>query len=499
MKQRLTTLAFMSTVFAACDAPLGEVGDEASHAVPTASACAPREADLPTAEDLLAAGVDLGFAARAPDRGEVDGGRPFVDVPNDLAPAMPSRPTAPMLNAAIADRDGDCLSDAAETAAGTSPTNPDSDGDGWFDGACNERRKLVLVSIKAWDEQEDIGDDELYTIVDDRRFPTTSDLDGYWNFDDGQSRTLNVVVATRARGTATTAALATARVEGWEDDVEALNTWGADDYLWDARVDLGAAVPGQVVKYRRTGNSYDYEIALRVDVERFADPTPTANGDADGDGIKDAIEAQIARELGGIADPSRKDVLVELDWMTGHALETRARRLVTTRLASQGLTLQVRPNEQLAVDPCLTATEARALFDARFQSKRFRRGFRYAVMGEVLWNDASGVAVADTFFVDDSTWWISGGVLAQAGTFIHELGHTLGLTKDVFRLIDSIATPGYDSAMNYFWQPSKVDYSHDGAGGASNDHNDWAVASAAAGLRSTFGSWNVRDDGVCAK
>jgi hypothetical protein len=472
MRPLRVPLLLLAITSLACDelAPAGAPSlDE-----PGESVCASRDEDLPSAEDLLARGIDIGFVGRPDDPGEEDGGEPFVDALPELAPALPSL-LAPPITAAVGDSDGDCLRDDLEVAAKTSPTNPDSDGDGWFDGACNERRRLVLVRVTAHDEQEDAGDDELYVVTDDRRYPTTSNLDGYWNFDDGDSRALGTIIAQRVRGTNTSGWLATAKVELWEDDPEAINTWWADDHLFSLTVNLGAYAAGQTFKVRRTYDDYDYELELRVDVARFADPSPTqAGGDVDLDGIRDSAEFQVSKALGGIADPQRKDVLVELDWMPGHALETRARRLVTTRLATQGLTLQVRPNEQLTLDACLTRSEAKALFDRRFQSKTYK-AFRYAVMSEVLWNDASGVAIAETFFVDDSTWWINGGVLAQAGTFIHELGHTFGLTKELFRLIDSIATPGYDSAMNYFWQPTKVDYSHDGAGGSSDDHDDWAA------------------------
>lgn len=500
-RHHLLTLILGSAGLAlgACDERLAPQTAPAATAdlEPPESACAPRDSAPPSAEELLARGEDIGFAGRAPDPDERDGGLPFVDRLPELADAAPSRPTRPLIGAAIGDGDGDCLSDRDEAALGTSPSNPDSDGDGWFDGPCNERRKLVVVRITAHDEQEDVGDDELYLVVDDRRYPTTSDLDGYWNFDDGQSRALGLVVATRVRGTNTTTRLATARIEGWEDDVEAINTWWADDLLFDTSINLGAYAAGQTFKVRRTYGDYDYELELRVDVERFADPSPRSDGDGDGDGILESAEIRVGRDLGGLADPARKDVLVELDWMPGRALNTRARRLVTTRLATQGLTLQVRPSEQLPRDACLTRTEARALFDARFQAKGYK-AFRYAVMSEVLWNDASGVAIGDTFFVDDSTWWIAGGVLPQAGTFIHELGHTFGLTNDLFRLIDTTATPFYDSAMNYFFQPTKVDYSHDGAGGSTNDHDDWAAVRPSQGLRWSFGSSKVADDGVCA-
>lgn len=493
---RLPILAF-PLLFAACDGYELGPSSPTKPTEPIESVCAPRDAELPSAEELVARGVDLGFTPRAPDPDEIDGGIEHADEPDEIVAAVPSRPTQPLLNAATSDRDGDCLDDVAELALGTSPTNPDSDGDGWFDGPCNERRRLVLVRIIAHDEQEDLGVDELYLVVDDRRYPTTDDLDGYWTFNDGQSRYLNRVIAQRVRGTNVNGWLATARIEGWEDDVELTNTWWADDYLFGTNINLGAYAPGQTFRVRKRYSDHDYELELRVDVQRFSDPTPLGDGDSDQDGISESAEFEVARSLGGIADPRRTEILVELDWMPGRKLQTRARRLVTTRLATQGLALRVRPSEQLPRDRCLTRTEARALYDEHFQAKRYN-AFRYAVMSEVLWNDASGVAVGDTFFVDASTWWIGGLVLPQAGTFIHELGHTLGLTDHVFRLIDTTATPGYDSAMNYFWQPSRVDFSDDGAGGSTNDHDDWAAVEANYGLRWSFGASKRDDDGVCA-
>ncbi|MCC6621377.1 MAG: hypothetical protein IT385_08980, partial [Deltaproteobacteria bacterium] len=476
----------------------GPVEAEPEGVEPAASVCASRHADLPTAEELVAAGVDIGFVGRTPDPDEEDGGVPLDDAPAELLPAAPS--IAPSLHptwALAGDADGDCLRDVDEPARGLDPKRPDTDGDGWFDGPCNERRRLVLTKITAHDEEEDVGSDELYLIVDDVRFPTTSDLDGYWSFDDDQSRSFSLVVAQRVRGTNTTGALASVRLEGWEDDVEAINTWWADDSLFSATINLGSYYPGQTFTVRKTYDDYDYTLTFRVDVVKFADPHPTTSGgDKDADGIKDAAEHTVSRTLGGIADPWRTEVLVELDWMKGRALETRARRLVTTRLATHGLALHVRPSEELPVDGCLTRTEAKALFDSRFQQKG-TKAFRYAVMSEKLWNDASGVAIGDTFFVDDSTWWINGGVLPQAGTFIHELGHTLGLVKSLFHLIDSIGSPFYDSAMNYLYQPSMVDWSDDGAGGTSDDHDDWAAARPAKGLEWSFASSTTADDGVC--
>ena len=462
------------------------------------SICAPRDAVLPTAEALLADGVDLGWRPRSADLDEADHGLAFEDAPGAMAEAEPVPVPRPNPLAAGTDADGDCLPDVEEAAAGTSPTRPDTDGDGWYDGPCNERRKLVVVSVKAWDESEDLGVDEMYLIADDRRLPTTADLDGFWDFDDGQSRTLNLTLASRVRGTNTTGSLTTVRLEGWDDDVEATNAWWPDDLLFTTTLNLGTQVGGQTFKVRRTGPSSDYELTLRVDVERFADPRPTFDSDSDLDGIRESREFQVSRDFGGIADPSRKDVLVELDAMPGRTLQTRARRLVVTRLAVEGLTLQVRTGT-VPEDACLGRHEARDLYDAHFQGKGYR-AFRYAIIGNRIWNDASGLALSDTFLVDDSTWWIDGGVLPQAGTFIHELGHTMGLTRDgTFRLIDTTASPSYDSAMNYFYQPSKVDFSHDGKGGTSNDHDDWADVDPAYGLRTALSMYaRTVEDGACA-
>jgi hypothetical protein len=302
-------------------------------------------------------------------------------------------------------------------------------------------------------------------------------------------------VATRTRGTGSFS-LRTASIEIWEDDVEVANTWGVDDYLGRVTVDLGAYGDGAVFTRRLTRDDWDYEITFELKIERFADPNPTADGDSDGDGILESAEARVARAFGGITDPRRKDILVEVDWMSGHGLNTRAKRQVITRFATRGYFAYIHRHRQIASDGCLTRTEARNLYNSNFSFAGYG-GFRYAVMAAKLWNDASGVAIGDAFFVDDSTWWINGGVLPQAGTFIHELGHTLGLTQRIFRLIDTIAWLSYDSAMNYTYQATMVDYSDDGAGGDSNDHDDWAVVDPAYGLQYSFGLSTRNNDGVC--
>lgn len=423
--------------------------------------------------------------------GEVSSGLPKIDRETDTQEYGLELAFVPILT--LADSDGDCLPDLAEAAAGTDPAKADTDGDGWFDGPCNERRKLVLTRITAHDEQEDIGDDEFYLVADDARYPN---MDSEWDLDDGQTVTPNTVIASRTRGVAA-ARLALVHLEGMEDDPDILGNWWPDDLLFEANIDVAAETPGVLFTRRFIADGdYDYELEFRVDVEKFADPDPKSDNDTDGDGITDGNEARVAKDLGGITDPQRKDVLVEVDYMRGHAMRDEARRMVTSRLRDNGLHLVIQRDEELALDNCLSVPEARALYNDHFNRKGYG-AFRYAVLGEQIWNDRSGVAWGDIFLVDDSTWWINNWILPQGGTFIHELGHTLGLVSEIYDRIDTVAWFSYDSCMNYLYQATKIDYSHDGEGGDTGDHDDWAVINPAYALKWSFALTKSNETGIC--
>src|SRR5262249_9734492 len=59
----------------------------------------------------------------------------------------------------------------------------DADGDGWYDGPCNERYKLYLTRVHVNEEQDWWGGDEFYLVVDDVRHPQ-ADLDDTWDLDE---------------------------------------------------------------------------------------------------------------------------------------------------------------------------------------------------------------------------------------------------------------------------------------------------------------------------
>jgi hypothetical protein len=188
----------------------------------------------------------------------------------------------------------------------------------------------VLTHITAEDEQEDAGVDELYLVVDHVRFPNQT-LDDWWDFDDGDSASHALTVASRVRGIGPSAGLEVVRIEAWEDDHETWNEWLVDDLLLWHDLDLGACADGDQLSVVQATEDWDYRLLFEVEVELFADPDPLADSDRDGDGIRDSDEYAVSRDLGGNADPWRREVFVEVDWMEDHELHTNAVRLVTTQ------------------------------------------------------------------------------------------------------------------------------------------------------------------------
>jgi hypothetical protein len=483
--------------------PLGPVLS-ARKAPAAASDCATDDnTPITSADDARNMAGGAGLTGKIQSLGERKGGldTTYLAFPHDSLVTgnllTPIR-NFPVGGFAAGDSDGDCLSDADEARIGTNPNDPDTDHDGWFDGACNERRKLFATNIVVHESQDWslFGGDDFYFIADDVRFPNGS-LDDYIDgLTSGSSQTINWLLATRTRGVKPVS-LAKVTVEGWDDDFELFNTWTVDDLLFSDPIDLAAYRDGDTFTRRYKTNDYDYEVTFRVEVERFADPNPLTDGDSDHDGIKESAEAKVAADFGGVVDPMRPDILVEVDWMSGHRLRTEAKRQVVTQQYRHGYQLFVWRDEEVPVDNCLSVPDAKGYY-AKYFTNRDYDAFRYAIVGEKIWNNASGVTWGDMFLVNDSTWWISDRVLPQAGTFIHELGHTLSLTKqDTFDKIDSISWLSYDSAMNYTFQALLVNYDDDGEPGNEWHHNDWADVKPGYALQFSFAKVASNETGVC--
>jgi hypothetical protein len=251
---------------------------------------------------------------------------------------------------------------------------------------------------------------------------------------------------------------------------------------------------------------FDKEIYVdNVRIEAAPAPTPTPSAmpgiDSDGDGLLDSWETDGIpyEDSTGIehrylldcnhdgqsdADPQHKDVFVEIDSMNGPGLTPTAADLqpVVTAFANSPAP---NPGPSLGIDLhlCFDETDLPVVdlpnwsdFDAvaihRFgtRSERAdpnalevidakRQAFHYAIFASTCCGDSTsglGESPGNEFLVSLGGWRVPGGTQQQkAGTFMHELGHNLGLGhggRDAILREDPINwKPNYFSVMNYLW------------------------------------------------
>lgn len=216
--------------------------------------------------------------------------------------------------------------------------------------------------------------------------------------------------------------------------------------------------------------------------------------DLDGDGILDSWETQgwgidvnsdtvIDLDLYALgARPAHKDLFVEVDAMSGLAPSSATLLKVRNAFASvpnqyvgnpdgaPGVNLHLQLDDTtLGRSPWLsnwwthfhnikrdtfgTALERNSP-NRRFILEAKRLVFRYCIFAHSRGSDGvsgQGELPGNDFMVTLGDWTISGGTPdEQAGTFMHELGHTLGLLHGG---VDNVHfKPNYFSVMNYAWQ-----------------------------------------------
>jgi hypothetical protein len=237
----------------------------------------------------------------------------------------------------------------------------------------------------------------------------------------------------------------------------------------------------------------------------FPDGDIDGNGDSDDDddGLPDCWEAAGEVNLGtnGLTLPLpnanrlRKNIYVEIDYMEGHRPQQRALDAVIDAFArapienpdgSTGITLDILVDEELPhvmnIFPglCIPAgtcggVDAEAMLikllhfgvPGEDELVHFAREqvYRYSIFAHDLTDNAgtSGVGElgGDDFIVSLGSTWLThtgspifcpAGIcwVEQAGTFMHELGHTLGLDHGGANAINY--KPHYLSNMNYLYQ-----------------------------------------------
>jgi len=351
------------------------------------------------------------------------------------------------------DWDGDGLGTIEELQYGTGIFSSDSDGDGLDDGReVRETRTNPLNKDTDDDGLEDGLEVQGWFIAVNGRsrkvfsnpLSRDSDLDGLSDFKEYR-------LGTDPKSTDTDA-------DGLNDRVE------ISDYQTDP---LKADTDGD---------------GLNDGSEVLTYGTDPRNRDSDKDGIPDGVEVLELR-----SNPRRMDIFVEIDWMEGTTFDARAQSKlidvftkspITNPDGSKGITLHLILDDKV---PTVHVAGTREFFDIKNKYRDYR-WFYYAVLAQTTGRgglgDEAGLSWGGYGFVVEARGGILGafgrGLMPVEFIFLHELGHTLGLTPDVFRGIDSYyyGFSDYPSAMNYnqpWWGLApRLQFSSGGV------FNDWA-------------------------
>lgn len=203
------------------------------------------------------------------------------------------------------------------------------------------------------------------------------------------------------------------------------------------------------------------------------------NLDTDGDALKDAWEVYgYDYDRDGItdvnlpasgADPFHKDIFVEVDWMAKGKRETRShyplpgvmKRAIQTFAeapygnnpdGNAGIKLHPELSNQVAHDQDLNpvVSEFEAIKAANFPKAR-ENTHHYVIFAHGYnAESSSGLAWGSNFMVTLGAWGSGDTANAEVGTFVHELGHNLGLPHGGTDGINY--KPNYLSIMNYHFQ-----------------------------------------------
>lgn len=206
--------------------------------------------------------------------------------------------------------------------------------------------------------------------------------------------------------------------------------------------------------------------------------TPAPHRDVDGDGFTVCEERQL---LDG-SEVGRKDIYVEVDWTQGHRPDpaelNRVKDVYETAPvdashgANPGMNLHITYGGTVPAQ-----SEPFGLDDLHdYKGEYFEnagRGYHYALFVEEVEPPAFGRADEGHVLVQSR---LPDSQPSVTQVFAHELGHALGLTRDVFEGVDSRRTHSfeeYPSIMNYAGIGRDGYLGFSGGNNSEADFDDW--------------------------
>jgi len=352
------------------------------------------------------------------------------------------------------DSDEDGLLDGLELLYGTDPLAGDSDGDGLPDGA---EVKICGTNPLVTDSDDDgiIDGEEVNRYQTD---PLLWDSDG-----DGLTDNLEHLIGTDPKNKDTD--------NDGLDDLSEFHLYQTIPVFYDTDGDLlGDGEESLLLTDPLRWDS---------DGDRLSDGIEVKGYDVDGDGLTDVNFPSYG------ANPLIRDIFVEVDWMPGaRTLGDYSRMKLSEAFARHNLVLHLDQGELGGGGE--TEEQLDELYDSRpgpmndltdFREKYFtpsRRGTFFwclITLGKIYVGntEVGGFNHGDIFTVAGT--WSTEGSLGSA--FMHELGHALGLNRELFDGIDSRKYPFevYRSVMNYNAPYHKGGEFFDYSDGAP--FNDW--------------------------
>ena len=238
---------------------------------------------------------------------------------------------------------------------------------------------------------------------------------------------------------------------------------------------------------------HESSLCVDCDEDSIADEWETNGLDVNGDTVIDLDLPSMG------ADPAKKDIFIEADYMQGHEPDANALQDVVEAFANRNMTLHITLDEQLPeIEPILFLSRGpdaaddfddlksgnpenpcgTGATDGHFGTAAERSDpnctnilaakrvvFRYAIFGHDHAHSIGSSGIAELpgndFMITLGGWSseditaVGGKRAAEAGTFMHELGHTLGLGHGGGDHIN--CKPNYLSIMTYSLQFSILD------------------------------------------